>query len=388
MRQVTVVGMPGPTEQIGRATLLIGAERHLSTVDGEAERVVLGDVSAAVRRLAAHDGPAVVLASGDPGFFGIVRALRAAGIEAEVWPAPSSVAVAFARLGLPWDDALVVSAHGRALRPVVNACRAHPKVAVLTGPGAGPAELGAALAGLPRRLIVAERLGTAEERVIQTTPADAAGGFWQEPNVVLVLGPRTLAPAPGWLAGNQPGPAGWALPEAAFAHRDSMITKAEVRAWVLARLGPRLGDLVWDVGAGSGAVAVECARFGAAVLAVERDPAACATIRTNATTHEVEVAVVETVAPRGLAELPEPDAVFVGGGGLAVLGACAAYRPSRLVAAFAAIERLGPALTTLAEAGYRTGGVSLQANRLVPLPDGTHRMAAANPVHLVAGALP
>src|SRR5262249_59018288 len=137
-------------------------------------------------------GSAVLLASGAPGFFGIVRALRAAGIEPEVVPAPSSVAIAFARLGLPWDDALVVSAHGRALRPAVNACRAHPKVAVLTGPGAGPAELGAALARVPRRLVVAECLGTKEERITETTPGGAAAGTWWEPNLVLVLGPNTV----------------------------------------------------------------------------------------------------------------------------------------------------------------------------------------------------
>src|SRR5437660_11459571 len=109
---------------------------------------------------------------------------------------------------------------------------------------------------------------------------------------VFVLGADPGAPAPGWVAGNPPTPAGWALPEAAFAHRDSMITKAEVRAVVLARLGPRLGDLVWDVGAGSGSVAVECARLGAAVVAVERDPAACDLVTRNAADFGVDVAVV------------------------------------------------------------------------------------------------
>lgn len=98
--------------------------------------------------LATHDGNAVVLASGDPGFFGIVRALRERGLVPEVQPAVSSVAQAFARAGLPWDDAVVVSAHGRDLRRAVNVCRAYPKVAVLTGPGHGPGEIGAALAGL------------------------------------------------------------------------------------------------------------------------------------------------------------------------------------------------------------------------------------------------
>jgi len=387
---IAVLGTPlaaGAAERVAAATLVVGADRHLSTVDTSAERVALGDVPSAVARLAAHDGPAVVLASGDPGFFGIVRALRAAGLDIEVLPAPSSVAIAFARLGLPWDDALVVSAHGRSLRPAVHACRAHRKVAVLTGPGTGPAELGAALRDLPRRLVVAECLGGADERVCETTPAQAATGQWRDPNVVLVLGADPVAPAPGWVAGNPPGPAGWALPEAAFAHRDSMITKAEVRAVALARLGPRLGDLVWDIGSGSGAVAVECARFGAAVVAVERDPKACEAIRANARLFGVELAVVEAAAPDCLAELPEPDAVFVGGGGLDVLRACAARRPARLVAALAAVERFGPAATALREAGYPAEGVQLQANRLAALPDGTHRLAATNPVHLVTGVL-
>jgi precorrin-6B C5,15-methyltransferase / cobalt-precorrin-6B C5,C15-methyltransferase len=385
MNRVTVVGMPGPVPE---ATLLVGAARHLSTVDIDAERIVLGDVSAAIARIAVHDGPCAVLASGDPGFFGIVRALRAAGLDVDVQPAPSSVAVAFARLGLPWDDALVVSAHGRSLRPAVNACRAHPKVAVLTGPGTGPAELGAALHDVPRRLVVAERLGRPDERITETTPDGAAAGSWQEPNVVLVLGTDTLSPQALWLAGAPPGPAGWALPETGFAHRDSMITKAEVRALVLARLGPRLGDLVWDVGAGSGAVAVECARFGAAVVAVERDAQACATIRANAATYGVELSVVEGSAPDRLSALPDPDAVYVGGGGLDALAACTARRPSRLVAGYAAVERVGPALSTMDNRGYRTDAVQLAANRLVPLPDGTHRLSATNPVYVVSGVLP
>jgi precorrin-6Y C5,15-methyltransferase (decarboxylating) len=188
-----------------------------------------------------------------------------------------------------------------------------------------------------------------------------------------------------WIAGAPPAPGGWALPDEAFEHR--MITRAEVRALALARLGPRIGDLVWDVGAGSGSVAVESARFGAAVLAVERAPAACASIRANADRWGVEVAVVEGYAPACLADLPDPDAVFVGGGGIQVLGACLARRPARVVATYAALERVGPAMAVLARAGYRTEGVQVQANRLAALPDGTHRLAAVNPVHVVSGVL-
>ncbi len=378
---ITVIGCDGgppPSGALDRATLVIGAARHLARVETDAETLVLGDVRAAVDRLSTYDGDAVVLASGDPGFFGIVATLRRAGLAPAVVPAPSSVAHAFARLGLPWDDALVVSAHGRDLRRAVNACRAHRKVAVLTAPGAGPAELAKALGDLPRRIVVASRLGTPDERI--TGP----DGDWADPNVVLVLGDAP-EPSPRWVAGAQPGPAGWALPEAAFAHRDSMITKAEVRALVLARLGPRLGDLVWDVGAGSGSVAVECARLGAAVLAVERSPAACELIDGNAAAFGVDVVVVCGAAPDALDGLPDPDAVFVGGGGASVLAACAGRAPARVVAAFAALERVGPALELLGLAGYRAAGTQIQANRLVALPGGAHRLEATNPVYVVWG---
>ena len=164
----------------------------------------MGPLRPALDALAAHDGDAVVLASGDPGFFGIVRALRDRGLDCVVLPATSSVAQAFARAGLPWDDAIVVSAHGRELRAAVNVCRAHPKVAVLTGPGQGPAEIGAALAGWPRRLLVAEDLGAPGERLTECSPAEAAQREWSDPNVVLSLAvpppapsAMTQPPAPG-----------------------------------------------------------------------------------------------------------------------------------------------------------------------------------------------
>jgi precorrin-6Y C5,15-methyltransferase (decarboxylating) len=158
-----------------------------------------------------------------------------------------------------------------------------------------------------------------------------------------------------------------------------------VRALVLARLGPRRGDLIWDVGAGSGSVAVECVRLGAAAIAVERDPAACATVTANAADHDVDVQVVEGTAPGALAGLPTPDGVFVGGGGPAALDACLARHPARVVAAFAGLERVGPALAALTRAGYTAEGTQLQASRLTPLPDGTHRLAATNPVFVIWG---
>jgi precorrin-6Y C5,15-methyltransferase (decarboxylating) len=419
---ITVVGMDGsplsPQAEaaLRSATLVVGGRRHLAALPTLAatrsgpgagvRAVVLGELAPALDVLAAHDGDAVVLASGDPGFFGIVRALRQRGLATVVLPAVSSVALAFARAGLPWDDALVVSAHGRDLRPAVNVCRAHPKVAVLTGPGAGPAEIAAALAGWDRRLVVCEQLGSGDEQITECSPASAATHTWTDPNVVLVLADRRNAtdgadavrgmdgaegvdPArgPGW---TWPRPAiadEWALGEEQFDSRDAVITKAEVRALALARLAPAPGTLVWDVGAGSGSVGVECARFGAAVIAVERDARRCDRIRANARRHAVDVRTVQGEAPGALDGLPPPDAVFVGGGGQAVIEAVAGRRPATIVVALAAVERAGAALATLATAGYATDGVLLHAARFAPLPGDVHRLAATNPVFLVWGTV-
>ena len=179
---------------------------------------------------------------------------------------------------------------------------------------------------------------------------------------------------------------GWALGEEEFDSRDAVITKAEVRALALARLAPAAGTLVWDVGAGSGSVAVECARFGAAVIAIERDKLRCERIQANAERHAVDVRVLPGEAPQALAGLPTPDAVFVGGGGLAVIEAVAAYRPARIVVALAAMERAGAAHAALTQVGYAADGALLQAARFAPLPGDVHRLAATNPVFLVWAA--
>ncbi|WP_144057165.1 precorrin-6Y C5,15-methyltransferase (decarboxylating) subunit CbiT, partial [Micromonospora lupini] len=206
-----------------------------------------------------------------------------------------------------------------------------------------------------------------------SAPADAAAG--------------RIAPG-GMRSDNQPAAApagGWALPEGRYAHRDSMITKSEVRALVVARLRPRLGRLIWDVGAGSGSVGIECALLGAAVLAVEQDAASAATIRANATAHAVTVRVVVGRAPAALAGLPEPDAVFVGGGGVDVLPAVMARRPERVVLTLAALDRVAPAVGLLRAAGYAVEGSQLSAARLADLPGGSIRLAATNPVVVLTG---
>ncbi|WP_369197417.1 precorrin-6y C5,15-methyltransferase (decarboxylating) subunit CbiE [Streptomyces djakartensis] len=399
--RVTVIGWDGSpltaaaSAALGAATLVAGAAHHLALpeVPAGAERIRLGSVALAARRIAAHRGTAVVLADGDPGFFGVVRTLRAPefGLEVEVVPAVSSVAAAFARAGMPWDDAQVVVAHRRTLRRAVNVCRAHTKVAVLTSPGAGPAELGLLLEGVHRSFVVCEELGTDRERVSVVTSDKAADHTWRDPNVVIVLGgpvrPETAGENGGWISGRDPsaGPRGWTLPAGTY---DGVPGEGEtqlLRASQLARLGPRLGDLVWDIGCGGGAFAVEAARAGAGVIAVDSDRDACARTDAAARRLGVPLQVVHGTAPHVLENLPEPDVVRVGGGGAAVVSAVADRRPERIVTHAAtrdAAELVGRDLT---EHGYTVECALLQS---VELDTGAWTEKERSVAFLLSGVLP
>ena len=276
-----------------------------SPIPPGAERKEIKHLDEALDAVNACSGPAAVLASGDPGFFGIVRALRARGHRPKSHPRHliGDPRLRPARPGLgrrPGD--LCPRPGTQEPRQALAAALAHPKAAILTAPRTATARgLGAELLAAGKRVYVAERLGTAagaDHRPSRASPRSGQGLRRAEhPHRPRSRGPgrsprtgkprRTGKPpedqralsAPRWLAGHQGAPDGWALPEDAFEHRDSMITKAEVRALVLARLGPAPGRVIWDVGAGSGSVAVECARFGAHVIAVEADQAQCDRIR-------------------------------------------------------------------------------------------------------------
>jgi precorrin-6B C5,15-methyltransferase / cobalt-precorrin-6B C5,C15-methyltransferase len=386
----------GGTKDAARAVeesdLVVGAARHLETVAPTARRrlPLTGDLAPALDAVAAETGRVCVLASGDPGFFGIVRALaeRFGPGSLDVHPAPSSVATAFARLGLPWDDAVVVSAHGRPLPEAARRAAAAPKAAVLTSPDARPEDLGRELSilGAPhRRVVVCSRLGEGDEAVAETDVAGLAAGKWDPLAVVVLLdGPATSFGPRNPALASEPVLA-WGLNDADFAHRQGMLTKSEVRAVALGKLALPPAGVLWDVGAGSGSVAVECARLAPAlrVLAVERDAADAARIAANAAAHGVTVEVVKGGAPACLDGLPTPDRAFVGGGGLAVLDAVLdRLAPGgRIVATYAALDRA-------AAAAERLGSlVQVAVSRGQALPDGGVRLAAENPVFVTWGPL-
>ena len=393
---VTVIGVdgdslpPGSEEKLAAARLVVGARRHLAAhAPAHARQLELGPLEPALGALTAladHE-TAAVFTYGDPGLFDVLRALRERAIRCEVVPAASSVQRLMAQVGRSWDDVAVVSAGEHAPGRAINVCRAHSAVVVLTAPGAGPAQLGSGLAGWRRTMIVGEDLGGEHEKLTTIEPAEAAKRTWREPNLVLCLTEVDAVPEDGWLSGGPllPPESGWALPEDDFSHREGTITSAEVRAVALAKLAPRPGALVWDVGAGSGSVAVECARLGAATIAVESDEAQVVRLITNAASHGVDVRVQEGEAPQALRELPRPDAIFVGGGGSNVVTACAHAGASRVVVALTALDRLAHTRDTLRSAGYEAEGVQLMASRLAGSSESTWQLEPNTPVVLVIG---
>jgi precorrin-6Y C5,15-methyltransferase (decarboxylating) len=262
--RIAVVGISGG-EPVGKearaaidaATVVVGAPRHLDTLAPLGARAlpIDGPLAALLDEIERDRGDVCILASGDPGFFGIVRVLaeRVGPGRLDVHPAPSSVSLAFARLGIPWDDAAVISAHGRPLVDAARRAMRHPKAAVLTAPDAPPEALGRALLALGaphRRAAVCARLGEPEERVEVVTLAELARGAFDALSVVVLLDGDVVAPAPTLE---------WGRPDSRFAARDGLVTKGEVRAAALGKLALPDAGVVWDIGAGSGSVAIEIA---------------------------------------------------------------------------------------------------------------------------------
>ena len=326
MTEVTVVGvgadgwagLPAASQRaIAESDVLLGGARHLALIPEPAgERVAWPSplLPALPGLLAANAGRSIcVLASGDPMFFGIGATLtRLLGAErVHVLPHPSSASLARARLGWPDDEVTVLSMVGRPIELLHPAIQPDRRLLVLSTDGDSPARVAALLTARgygASELTVLEQLGGPAERQLLGT---AAG--WKHPagdplNVLAVVcradqGAALLPTVPG-------------LPDDAYEH-DGQLTKREIRAVTLASLAPVPGQLLWDVGAGAGSIAIEWSRHHAScrAVAIESHPERAERITANAARLGVPgVDVVHGRAPAALAGLPAPSAVFIGGG--------------------------------------------------------------------------
>ena len=378
---------------IERADILVGGRRLLQPFDHLAceQRIIDKDLKGLGDFLQEKmgDHAIVVLTSGDPLFFGIGAFLvdRLGADRVTILPNVSAVAAAFARLGKPWQEARVVSLHGRKRTGrLLRLIASGETVAVYTDPTRGPAWLADLLLNhaMPDvTMSVVECLGTPQEKIIHTTPADASGMTFADLNVVILASD----PQRRFQATLFPG-----MPDHYFAHENGLITKSEVRAVSLSRL--RLFDraVFWDLGAGSGSVSIEAGLSitRGEIYSVEQKPERIGDIRTNRSRFGIgNLEIVQARLPSGLADLPDPDRVFIGGGGKAltdiIRAAAERLKPAGImVVNTVLVDNLTGALQTLVDLGFHTDMVQIQVSRAKPMPY-SRRMEAANPVWIISG---
>jgi len=399
-------------QRLATAEVVIGTGRTLDLVrphlpataeifdmDGK-----LGQVPGWIRNAREQGKSAVALATGDPLCHGIASWLTGKlGRDGfEIIPAVSTLQLAFARLKTAWQDVKISTCHSadagewfvgatpeHGLYKLMRAIALHPRVALFTGPENTPDRLARALItagyGEDAKLSIACRL-LLDDEVIHTclTPAEAANMRFPQPNVVLVERmPDAAHPSFG-------------LEDLEYIQRSpekGLITKQEARTLSLGKLRIKSDAVVWDIGAGSGSVGLECARLAphGHVWAIEKNEGDAANARANAEKLRIgNYTLCESKAPALLDTWPDPDAVFIGGSGgeldeLIRLILDRLKPGGRLVMNFVTLENLATATAALKACGAVWDVVQLQASRSQPILD-MHRMAAQNPVWIVTSS--
>ena len=404
--------LPAPQQALLRAAAVIAAPQRLQAALQEwlgnalPELISSDDPRALVDSLQsrAADQAVVVLASGDPLWFGLGRILcdRIGAERLRFHPAPTSLQLAFARIGRPWQDADWVSLHGRDPEILASTLQKRPAaLAVLTDPNRGGASSVQQMlrsSGLETStdLWLCENLGHPDERVQLIAPNAALPTDLHPLLIALLIAREPAAPDPHQLPL-------FGLDDGLYLqHSDhpGLMTKREVRIQLLAELAlPQLGVL-WDLGAGTGSVGLEALRLrpGLQLLAVERRAGGAQLIQRNAQRLGVSPAAVletdaTTVLNGGLPDgLSQPDRVLLGGGGAQrerlLQNVLTRLRPGGVVVIpLASIEALASVRPLLENAGLLVRVQQLQAWRGQPLGDGT-RLAPMNPTLIVTGTKP
>lgn len=362
----------------GRASVSPGGHApEVLEVDGDVE-----ELARTVRQRAVEGGRQVcVLAPGDPGFFGLLPALLRLldRHEVRVLPAPSPVSVAFARLSVPWDDAVVLDVAGRPLAEIAGRARVARKAAVLTSAEAPPEAVGRALvdAGAAMDLVaVCTGLGSEMERVLELSLNELAEGSFDPGSVVVLVGPGGL-PLVGWGAEGRPGgdQAGPETPE-----------MSELQAVVSTKLALPGSGILWCVGREAGEMAIHCARLqrGLTILAVTRTAAEGGQTSVEAVAAGAAVHVVTGPGTEVLEDLPAPDRVFLGEPDRRTLeGTLERLRPGgRVVCTFRSLQDAADAAARLGRL-VQVGLADAEA-----LPEGGWALSARNPLFVGWGPSP
>ena len=376
----------GAKKAIEGSDLLIGAKRLLqpfSALDCEKRELILSDdIAAAID--GASCAQASVLLSGDVGFYSGATKLydKLAGHEVEAIPGISSLVYFCAKLHTPWQDAALVSAHGRE-HDAVGAIQSNAKTFCITG---GKTKVDDICRDMVARgmgdvqVAAGERLSYDDERIVRGTAAELSEMEFADLAVMLVQNPKPVVRAY----------AAPALADGDFERGKAPMTKEEVRALAIAKLRIAPDHVVWDVGAGTGSVSVEAALAAprGAVYAIERNAEAVGLMRKNREAHGASnMVVVEGLAPEALEALPAPDRVFIGGsaGNMdAIIDAAVVANPQvRICATAVTLETLAELLACLKSRGIGDADIVQVSVARADHVGSYHLMRAENPVYIV-----
>ncbi|AFZ13336.1 precorrin-6Y C5,15-methyltransferase (decarboxylating) [Crinalium epipsammum PCC 9333] len=385
---------------VHQASLLVGSDRHLSYFPTHpAQRLILGDFNQAIAeislRLEIDPKIIVILVSGDPLFFGLGRLLLTK-LPAEkliFHPQLSSVQLAFNKIKVSWQDARVISIHGRSLDELTKTLQqGSDKIAVLTDATNSPSAIAHLLESLDLassyKFWVCENLGGEQEQIRCLPITEIKSQTFAALNVVVLLkDPAVTQPI------NLDNLPILGLPDStfiSFSDRPGLMTKREVRILILGELALQPEQIIWDIGAGTGSVSIEIARLcpNSRIYAIEKTSAGSTLIEQNCQRLQVEnVTSVYGTAPDILANLPAPDRIFIGGSGgnlTEILDTCetALKNSGVLVLALATVEHQHTAMEWLRDRTWETNLLQVQLSRSVPIASLT-RFSPLNPVTLI-----
>ncbi|MGC4377066.1 bifunctional cobalt-precorrin-7 (C(5))-methyltransferase/cobalt-precorrin-6B (C(15))-methyltransferase [Fictibacillus sp. Mic-4] len=369
---------------IEESEVLLGGERQLSYFPAyNGEKVAIrGGLKSIVERLQHESRDAVVLASGDPLFYGIGSYLSKK-VKVEVYPYLSSVQLAFAKMGESWQDAYFTSVHGRSLNGLVQRIDGKPKIAILTDKENTPGKIASYLLSFgvtEYKAFVAENLEGEDEKCGWFELSELTDREFSPLNVVIL---KKRSPGPVWPLG---------IDDEEFFQRKpdkGLITKKEIRILSISALRLKKDSVVWDIGTCTGSVAIEAAKIATdgEVYAIEKNEADIENCLKNQRKFRTDFTVINQKAPEGLEQFPDPDAVFIGGTGGEIkelIHTCCSRlkKGGRIVLNAATIENLYIAKETFHEAGYETEISLVQVSRSKPILQMT-RFVPLNPVYII-----
>ncbi len=398
MKPVNIIGIGlGPydltknqIDLIMSAEILVGGERHLSYFkkSNALKKHIKKNIREIILFIKENAGKKniAVLASGDPLFYGIGSiVIKAVGRDlVKIYPNITSFGAAFAKIKESWHDARLISLHGRFDEGALGfALKTEKKIGILTDPVRSPSWLASFMIKNNMEnfsFFVLEKMGAENERVFHTTPREAVKIKFKDPNVVILLKDK-----------ENKGPCLFpGMDEDFYDHEKGLITKPEVRAITISKLELKENHILWDLGAGSGSVAIESSLFikKGKIFAVEKKSARIKQIKSNREKFQIwNLEVIKANLPEGLEKLPPPDRIFIGGGGQKlcnIIEKSAEFlkKDGIIVINTVLLQNMERPFDLLKKLGFNTDMIQVQINSASPMPWG-ERFKAQNPVWII-----